>query len=176
MFKIHKPHIKLTLFILLLIFCYFRLKPIYLQTVGYTYDQGRDFLKAAEIILYKNPTFLGPTTGIMGINHGVWWYYFLIFPFTIFNGNPQGFYFFMFLSQLATIAVFYWFVSKKFGAINSLLFCLLITISPYFITASVFAGHNYLTIPMLLLLTITCFHILHQRQKLTRKQLIAALF
>lgn len=44
------------------IFIYFRLIPIINQTVPYTYDQGRDFLKAEQIIRGKNLTFIGPTT------------------------------------------------------------------------------------------------------------------
>jgi hypothetical protein len=71
----------LLFFTVLVLSLYFRLKPIYLQNIPYTYDQGRDFLKAQEIVLYKNPTFIGPTTGIMGIYHGAWWYYLLSFAF-----------------------------------------------------------------------------------------------
>src|SRR3990167_10170849 len=91
--------IAIFLFVIIL-FSYFRLKPIYFQTVGYTYDQGRDFLKAAEIVLYKNPTFIGPTTGIQGLFHGAWYYYILVIPFILFGGAPIGFYHFNFFLHL----------------------------------------------------------------------------
>src|SRR3989338_10534349 len=81
------------------LFCYFRLKPLYFQTVGYTYDQVRDFLKAAEIITEKNITFIGPTPGIPGVFHGDWYFYLLTIPFLLFGGAPIGFYYFNFFVQ-----------------------------------------------------------------------------
>src|SRR3989344_1530883 len=105
----------------ILLFCYFRLKPIYFQTVGYTYDQGRDFLKAAEIVLDKNPTFIGPTTGIQGVFHGAWYYYLLLIPFFIFSGAPIGFYYFNFLLQLVSFIILIIFVNKYFGYLSALI-------------------------------------------------------
>ena len=67
------------------LFIYFRIGSVIYKTVGYTYDQGRDFLKVSEIILQKNITFIGPTTGIEGLFHGAWYYYILTIPFIIFN-------------------------------------------------------------------------------------------
>src|SRR3989338_9765899 len=57
------------LFLILALFCYFRVKPVYFQTVPYTFDQGRDFLKTQEIVIDKQPALLGPTTGIPGGQH-----------------------------------------------------------------------------------------------------------
>jgi hypothetical protein len=54
------------------IYLILRIKPLLAHSVAYTYDQGRDMMKAAEIVLYKNPTFIGPTTGIEGLFHGAW--------------------------------------------------------------------------------------------------------
>ena len=70
------------------LFSYFRLKPIYLQTVPYTFDQGRDFLKTIEIVRDRNLTLIGPTTGAAGVFHGAWWYYYLSIPHILFQGHP----------------------------------------------------------------------------------------
>src|SRR3989344_4958318 len=102
------------LFLILALFCYFRVKPVYFQTVPYTFDQGRDFLKTQEIVIYKQPALLGPTTGIPGVNHGVWWYYFLTIPFFVTNGNPMGFYYFILLLALAQLVLFTVFLKKDF--------------------------------------------------------------
>ena len=92
--RLNKKQLLLLFILPLILFYLFRVGSILHQTVSYTYDQGRDFLKTAEIVLYKNPTFIGPTTGIMGIYHGAWWYYILAIAFILFNGSPIGFYWF----------------------------------------------------------------------------------
>src|SRR3990172_10512254 len=102
------------LLLLSIVFCYFRLKPIYLETIPYTFDQGRDFLRAEEIVRDHNLTFIGPTTGIQGLFHGAWWYYFLAIPYIIFQGNPNGFVMSIFLSALAQFVLFSIFLKKKF--------------------------------------------------------------
>ncbi len=155
-----------SLFIILIaLFCYLRLKPIYFQTVGYTYDQGRDFLKTAEVFLYKNPTFIGPTTGIMGIYHGAWWYYLLGIPFFIFKGLPIGFYYFNFFIHLLTLIAATFFVKKYFDAVTALIVATLLTISPYFNFTSLFVGNNIITIPILALFSGINFLLLESKIK-----------
>ena len=92
-------------FIAILAYCTVRITPIYQQTYPYTFDQGRDFLKVEEIIRYKNLTLLGPTTGAMGVYHGVQWYYFLAIPYLLFNGAPQGFIYFILIITLIYIFI-----------------------------------------------------------------------
>ncbi len=131
--------------LILVLFCYFRLKPIYFQTVSYTFDQGRDFLKAAEIIKTKHLTFIGPTTGIQGLFHGAWWYYFLSTIFLFSRGAPSGFYYGVFIIHLVTVVLFAIFLKKKLGLAFSLLFLLIVTGSSYFIQLSFFPANNTLT-------------------------------
>src|SRR3990167_3204915 len=136
-----KKIIGATLFtFVIFLFCYFRLKPLYFQTVGYTYDQGRDFLKAAEIVLDKNITFIGPTTGIQGLFHGAWYYYLLIIPFLIFRGEPIGFYYFNFLIHFASFLFLAYHLKKHFGSLISLIISLIVATSPYFTFTSTFLG------------------------------------
>lgn len=149
----------------LLLFCYFRLKPIHFQTVGYTYDQGRDFLKAAEIVLYKNITFIGPTTGIMGLYHGAWWFYVLTIPFMLFHGAPIGFYYFNFIIQLISFAGLGYILYKHVGKLSSIIALSILAVSPYFIFTSTFVGNNIMVLPSLLLLILTTFLLFNTKKE-----------
>ena len=135
---------------ILVLFCYFRLKPLYFQTVPYTYDQGRDFLKARQIVVEHHPALIGPTTGIPGVNHGVWWFYALTVPFILFGGAPIGFYYFTFLMVLAEATLFSLFLKREYGMIPSLIFLAMVTFAPYFIMISIFAISSVLS-PLMIL-------------------------
>src|SRR3989344_618459 len=153
--------IKLLLFgLILLIFCYFRLKPLYFQTVGYTYDQGRDFLKAAEIITEKNITFIGPTTGIPGVFHGAWYFYLLTIPFLLFGGAPIGFYYFNFFVQFFSFILITYFLYRNFGFLIAGIISLLVASSPYFIFTSIFVGNNIFVMPIFLLFLLINYSII----------------
>ncbi len=143
--------------ILFLLLLYFRINPIYYQTVAYTFDQGRDFLKAAEIVQTKHFTFIGPTTGIMGLFHGTWWYYALALPYVIFSGWPQGFYYGVLALHVIALILFTVFLNKKIGFWSAFLFLLIVSISPYFIRISVFAANNTLTPIAILLFLFTLY-------------------
>ena len=153
----------------LLLFFYFRLKPVLLQIVPYTYDQGRDFLKVAEMIADKNPVFIGPTTGIDGIFHGAWWYYLLAIPFLIFHGWPAGFYYFMVFSQLVGFLALFYFLFKKFNLLLATLISLLLAVSPYFIPTAFFASHFVIGFTNLLFLLLITLYLIEEKKKPSRK-------
>jgi len=157
----------ITLLFIVLLFCYFRIKPIYYQTVGYTYDQGRDFLKVAEMVIYHNPTFIGPTTGIMGVFHGAWWYYLLSIPFFLTGGNPIGFYFFNFCMQLVSLVAFIFFSKKYFGFLTTSILSFLITTSSFSVFNSIFAVNNALALPAFLFLLMTFVMYFEGQHKIT---------
>lgn len=146
------------------IFCYFRIIPIINQTVPYTYDQGRDFLKTEEIVRYKNPTFIGPTTGIMGLYHGAWWYYFLAIPYIIFNGLPIGFSFFLFIVNFFLIGLFFFFLVKNFDFLTGFFFLLIVAGSPYLISTSNFVISSVFVIPFLLFLFYSTYQFFKTRK------------
>lgn len=153
--------------ILIAVYLYFRLGPILNHTVPYTYDQGRDFLKASEMVENLKPTFIGPTTGIMGLFHGAWWYYLLVIPRLLFNGLPIGYYYFMFaLSLLANLA-FFFFIKKEFDDLTALFYLSLISASPYLIPIS-FTAANNAVVPNILLLFIAVSVILLKKKKLAK--------
>ncbi|OGK21207.1 hypothetical protein A3C98_02215 [Candidatus Roizmanbacteria bacterium RIFCSPHIGHO2_02_FULL_37_15] len=159
-----KKIIGATLFtFVIFLFCYFRLKPLYFQTVGYTYDQGRDFLKAAEIILDKNITFIGPTTGIQGLFHGAWYYYLLLIPFIIFKASPIGFYYFNFFIQLLSFLFFAYFLKKFFGPLVALIISVIVSTSPYFIFTSTFIGNNIFVLPFFLAFLLVNFLLIEDK-------------
>lgn len=130
--------------IFILVFIYLRITPIINQTVPYTYDQGRDFLKVKEIIETKNFPFIGPTTGIQGVFHGVWWYYFLIPIYLIFNGWPQGFYFGLFILNLTIVLFFFFFLKRNYNFKTAIFFLGLISISEFFIKTAFYVSNNTL--------------------------------
>lgn len=150
--------------LLFIVFIAVRILPILQHAAPYTYDQGRDFLKAEEIVRYKNLTFIGPTTGIMGLFHGAWWYYILSIPYIIFNGIPTGFYVFMLLLTIISTVGFYLFLRKEFGIIPSLFWLSIVTFSPYFTSASYQASNNFLVPHFILLLLFAIYQFFKTRR------------
>lgn len=96
-----------SLFIILLINSLFKI-PINGQGFfAFTYDQGRDLLKVAQIIFDHHLTLIGATTGLQGVFYGPWWYYFLSPILFLSDGNPQGVAnFFGFLSILTIVFLY----------------------------------------------------------------------
>ncbi len=138
-------------FVVTILFCYFRLNPIIHWTIPYTFDQGRDFLKVAEIVKYHNITFIGPTTGIQGLFHGAWWYYFLTIPYFVSQANPIGFVVFIFILSLLQYLLFSWFLKNEFGSEATIVFASVVATSPYFISTSIFVISSVMALPFILL-------------------------
>ena len=90
---------------------------------AFTYDQGRDLLKVAQIVFEHQPTLIGPTSGLQGIFYGPWWYYFLS-PILFFSkGNPQGVANFFGLLAVLTV-IFLFFLLRKVTGSSILAFSL----------------------------------------------------
>lgn len=138
---------------LLALFIYLRIDPILNHTVPYTYDQGRDFQKAMEMIDAGRPTFIGPTTGIMGLFHGAWWYYLLALPGILTNGLPIGFYYFMLVLSVIFNIWFFVFLRNKFNDLTALLYLSIVSISPYFVHLGFTASNNIIA-PYLVMILI----------------------
>ncbi|OGK53094.1 hypothetical protein A2970_00510 [Candidatus Roizmanbacteria bacterium RIFCSPLOWO2_01_FULL_44_13] len=152
--------------VVIAIFFYFRVTPIINQTFPYTYDQGRDFLKAESIVRDHDLTLLGPTTGITGLYHGAWWYYFLSIPYILFNGAPQGFAIFIMITVFASSLLFSLFLKKTFHAIVGLTFFLLVAGSSYFILLSTFAISSVFTFPFILMFLYSLYRFLETKKPL----------
>lgn len=153
-----------------LLFAVYRLPSLLAHYVAYTYDQGRDFIAAANIILLHKIPFIGPTTGVNGLFHGSWWYYLLSIPYIVFNGSPIGFYWFNFIIQFILLIVLMIFLKKEFGYLVAFLFGLLVVIAPYFNFMSLFVGNNSMVLPSLLVFLI-CNHYLFKLKSPSSKLL-----
>lgn len=158
--------------LLLVLFCYFRVKPILLQSFPFTFDQGRDFLKTERIVREHHLAFYGPPAGgVAGLSHGVWWYYALIIPYVLSGGLPQGFSFFIFTVMLISVTAYFWFLQKEFNRLTALLFLMLVTFSPYATFSSFFPINSVMTIPFILGLSCSFYYFIK-----TRKPVFALLF
>ena len=141
-----------------------RLPTVRSHSVAYTYDQGRDFIVAANVILLHKIPFIGPTTGINGLFHGSWWYYYLVLPFLIFKGLTIGFYYTNLLIHFLSLSILLWFLCKKTNYLLALFAGLFIVFSPYFIFTSLFVGNNIMVLPSLLLFLITNYFIFTEKK------------
>lgn len=157
--KTLSPHIHILIILLLSlivggIYVALRVIPITHESVAYTYDQGRDFATARDIVRDKNLVLIGPTTGMQGIFHGVWWYYYLAVAYALFSGAPQGFYAFMVATGLIQTGLLVWFIRKEVSPWLALFIFSLIASAPYFIYTSTFASNTILVLPSLMLLLL----------------------
>lgn len=132
--------------------------------VAYTYDQGRDFIAGANIVLFHKIPFIGPTTGVNGLFHGSWWYYLLSLPYLLFSGQPIGYYWFNFFIQFILLVGLIVFLKKEFGLLVAILFGLLITLSPYFTFISLFVGNNVMVLPALLTFLICNYYLFQEKR------------
>jgi len=132
--------------------------------VAYTYDQGRDFIAGASIMLFHKIPFIGPTTGVNGLFHGSWWYYLLSVPYLLFSGQPIGYYWFNFFIQFILLIGLMVFLKKEFGLVVAILFGLLITLSPYFTFMSLFVGNNVMVLPALLTFLICNYYLFQEKR------------
>ncbi len=151
------------LLLLSIVFVWMRTPSIFSHGVAYTYDQGRDFLKTAEMIESKKPTFIGPTTGINGLNHGPWWYYVLVIPYLVTGGNTIGFYWFNFILHFLSLFVLIYLFSQ-WDVFLALLIGAIVVFAPYFIGSSLFVGNNIMVLPTLLLF-LYCISLLFENKK-----------
>lgn len=117
-------------------------------------------------------TLIGPTTGIQGIFHGAWWYYYLALPYVLFQGHPLGFSLFIFLTFLIVSIYFSIFLKKEFGELASLIFLILAAASPYLIQISFFAISSAPEITLFLIL----FYLTYLHLKKDRDLLIFLIF
>jgi hypothetical protein len=121
-------------------------------------------LKAEQIIHEKHLTFIGPTTGMMGVFHGAWWYYILLIPYVIFGGWPQGFYLFLLFVNLAANVLFYLFLNVNFGFIPAIFYLLTISVSPYFMRNAFFVSNDMMA-PLYILLLIFSLYKLFEKKE-----------
>lgn len=160
-----KKILKLLFFIgIVSLYAAIRVPALLAHYVAYTYDQGRDFIAGANILLTHHIPFIGPTTGINGLFHGSWWYYLLTVPFVLFKGSPIGFYWFNYVIQLLSLVVLIVFLNFEFKLTVAVLFGLLVAIAPYFTFSSLFVGNNIMVLPALFTFLIGNYYVFKNKQ------------
>lgn len=128
---------KVSFFILLLIVCigfFLRIQGILTGSFAFTYDVGRDLLAIADIVNGNKVSLIGATTGLPGLFYGPWWYYSLILPFFLSQGNPSGIILFIVLTGIVTIVGGYILGKKISDESLGLVFAALISFSPIMIS------------------------------------------
>lgn len=126
------------------------------QTV-FGYDQARDAFYAHSILFNHDFKIIGPTTDIVGVNHGVAWYYFLSIPYFLARQDPQIAVFFLYLLSIGSLP-FVWKLSQKLFSDRRISFVatVLYSFSPLVIAMSSWMSNPvlslYITPPLLLLI------------------------
>jgi 4-amino-4-deoxy-L-arabinose transferase-like glycosyltransferase len=140
----------LLLFVIILIGAFLRLTGVFTNSFAFTYDVGRDLLAVNQIIHTLKIPLIGATTGMEGVFYGPWWYYLLIIPFIIVQGDPSGIS--LFMALLGVVTVFLSFlVGKKIGGnLLGLILAALISFSPATISNQIW--NPYMAWPFMMLL------------------------
>lgn len=119
---------------------------------AFTFDQGRDLLEVAKIVLDHNLTLIGPTTGLPGIFYGPWWYYFLAPLFLIGQGDPLAITFFFGVIGMATVIFIYLLIrdltKNKYVALT---FAAVVAMSQPFLTSSSQIWSPSLVLPLMII-------------------------
>lgn len=72
-----KKKYALILLLFIILGLYLRISGTLNGYFAFTFDQGRDFLQLYDLVYRHKLSLIGPPTGIDGVFHGVWWYWFL---------------------------------------------------------------------------------------------------
>ena len=132
------------------------LRVYYYQTT-FGYDMARDAFEAHSIAYHHDLKIMGPGTDIVGLNHGVLWYYVLAIPYALSHQDPQIAAIFFVILSLATIPVvwklsFALFKDKTLSFVSTLLYAF----SPLVIFLSSWMSNPvlclYVSPPLLLLI------------------------
>ncbi len=103
---------------------------------AFTYDNGRDMLAAYRIVVEHKLTLIGPTTGIPGVFHGAWAYYWFAILFVVFGGSPTGVAFAFGIVGLLTMLFMYFLLKnifdEKIAGYGSLIFAVSPQMAEYF--------------------------------------------
>lgn len=118
-----------------------------------TYDNGRDLLAAWRIFHERNLTLIGPTTGISGVFHGAWAFYWLIIPMLIAQWNPLGVPLAIAVSGLIGLVILYFLLKDIFDLKIAGFSSLVYAGSPFLIGHFTQLGHNNL-IPFFIILSL----------------------
>ena len=151
--------------VIVLVFIVVRLPILWYHDVAYTYDQARDFLSGVRIVVDHNPVFIGPTTGVDGLFHGAWWYYFTGLSYLLFGSEPIRYYVAILLVHLIGVIFFYASTRRLFGVIIAMWGALHIATIDYFVSYRIFAGNNIFAAPFFMLFCLILMRFPNMQKK-----------
>lgn len=114
-------------------------------------DQGRDMIAVKNILYDHHLTLIGPYTSLQGVFQGPLWYYLLLLPTFIFNGDPWGGVLLMLVISIATLILVYIWVKKLFGKSIAVFALFLFAVSPEAVAAATYVWNPH---PMWFLVVI----------------------
>lgn len=111
-------------------------------------DQGRDYLAVEKIVREGKLTLIGPEIGagfasLNGVFHGPYYFYSLILPFLIWNGDPYGGLVLMFLFGVSSLFLFFFIANKIFGFKAAMIATFLFGLSPPITSQSRFMWNSH---------------------------------
>jgi uncharacterized membrane protein YuzA (DUF378 family) len=131
---------------------------------AFTYDNGRDMLAAFGILYEHKFTLIGPTTGIGGVFHGAWAYYWFALLSLIFGGQPTGVAIAFGIVGLLGMFVLYLMLKSMFNERIAGYGTVIYAISPHVIDHFTQIGQNNM-VPFFVLLSLFCFWQFLSRKK-----------
>ncbi len=154
------PYLALLVFIILGL--YLRIYGTLNGYFAFTYDQGRDLLVLKDIVTSGNIRLIGPTSGIEGVFHGVWWYWLLVPFYIIFQGDPKFIITaFGILSSLVIVVAFYLGKMMKDWKLG-IIFAGLSATSQHFISVAAQLWNPNM-LPLLIMMYLICLWIFLKR-------------
>jgi len=158
-----KRLIYLILILLFLVGAYLRISGTSHGFFAFTFDQGRDLLRVAELVSKKNITLIGPTTGIEGVFHGAWWYWLLIPLYVAVDGDPQRILILFGLINSTCIIIAFYLGKELKDEKTGILAATLVCVSAYFISTSAQLWNPNLVPFLLLLWLLSLWKFIHRR-------------
>lgn len=154
----------LLILLLLLALC-LRLPFVLKDYFPFVFDMGRDMVWVRDIVELRRPYLIGPWSSIAGVYFGPAWYYLLVIPFLLTDGDPRGSVFLVLFLNLLTIYLAFVFGKKIQGRRFGLLLAFLLTICPIMINISGFAFHANLLPLINLLFIYSLYQVLEGEKK-----------
>jgi hypothetical protein len=133
-------------------------------------DHGRDYLAAYNIVVHHKLTLIGAeagsgVAGINGIFHGPGYFYLIALAYALFDGNPVGAQFFMWIFGVAAMAGAFWVGYRMMGKAGSALFLFFVAVSPLIVSQSRFIWSSH-PITVFVILALYCAYRIPDRPRL----------
>lgn len=142
----------------------------------FTFDHARDFVDLREMLVDGKLRLIGPSTGIDGVFHGVWWHWLLTLPFIATGGNPMIMVLIFNVLTALEIPVAFYLGRRLKGNTGGLVFASLVSMSPFFIATSAQMWHPHVIPILTLVYTIALLKLFEKKKNFFVLGLLLGLF